>query len=165
MAVLLTKYINKSITLNYITLRTLHYINTFPVITWKNAIVIPDQKSNQSFSLSDFHPISILLIFSKVLERVVFNQLQVVNYFTTHSLFWTTNLTFVMDMLPNMCCTLVSNRRDRHDKNWWIITSSVCFTGNICHCITLHYLLDVFRLDVHSVRNLIVKNLVAFSSS
>ena len=45
-----------------------------------------------------------------------------------------------MDMLPIMCCTLVSNSRDQHDKNWWIITSSVCFTGNICHCITLHYL-------------------------
>ena len=45
----------------------------------------PVQKSNQSSLLSNFCPISILPVFSKVSERVVFDQ--VVNYFTTHDLF------------------------------------------------------------------------------
>ena len=72
MAVLLTKLINKSVTLH-----------TFPDI-WKNAVVIPVQKSSQSSLLSNFHPISILPIFSKVLEEVVFDQ--VANHFVTHDL-------------------------------------------------------------------------------
>ena len=77
MAVLLTKLINKSIT-----------SFTIPD-TWKNAVVIPVQKSNQSSSLSNFHPISILNVFSKLLDRVVFDQ--VVNHFTTlglRQLYW-----------------------------------------------------------------------------
>ena len=73
MVVLLTNLINKSITLH-----------TFPDI-WKNVIVVPAQKSKQSSSLTNFQPISILPVFSKVLEKVVFNQ--VVNHFTTHDLF------------------------------------------------------------------------------
>jgi len=59
MAVLLTKLINKSI-----------MSHTFPD-TWKKAVVVTVQKSNQSSSLSNFCPISILPVFSKVLERVV----------------------------------------------------------------------------------------------
>ena len=47
--------------------------------------MVPVQKSKQSSSLSNFRPISILSAFSKVLEKVVFNQ--VVNHFTTHYLF------------------------------------------------------------------------------
>jgi len=50
MAVILIELINKSIK-----------PNTFPD-TWKNAVVIPVQKSNQSFS--NFHPISILSIYT-----------------------------------------------------------------------------------------------------
>ena len=69
MAILHTKLINKSITLH-----------TFPDV-WKNAVVIPVQKSSQSSSLSNFRPIFILPIFSKVLEQVVFDQ--VVNHFVT----------------------------------------------------------------------------------
>ena len=73
MAVLLTKLINKSI-------RSC----TFPD-TWKTAVVIPVQKSNQSSSLSNYRPISVLPVFSKVLERVVFNQ--IVAHFNSHHLF------------------------------------------------------------------------------
>ena len=73
MAMLLTKLINKSIA-----------SHTFPDI-WKNAVVIPVQKSNQSSLLSNFRPLSILPVFSTVLERVVFDQ--VVNHFTMHDLF------------------------------------------------------------------------------
>ena len=51
----------------------------------ENEGVIPVQKSSQSSLLSNFRPVSILPIFSKVLERVVFNQ--VVNHFVTHDLF------------------------------------------------------------------------------
>ena len=73
MAVLLTRLVNKSIT-----------SHTFPD-TWKNAVVVPVQKSTQSSSLSNFRPISILPVFSKVLERVVYDQ--IVNHFTIHNLF------------------------------------------------------------------------------
>ena len=73
MAILLTKLINKSIT-----------FHIFPDI-WKNAIVIPVQKSGQSSVLSNFRPISILPVFSKVLERVVFHQ--VANHLAAHDLF------------------------------------------------------------------------------
>ena len=47
--------------------------------------MVPVQKSNQSSSLSNFCPISILPVFSKVLERVVYDQ--VVNHFNVHNLF------------------------------------------------------------------------------
>ena len=73
MSVLLTRLINKSI--------TLHAFSD----VWKNAIVVPVQKSTQSSSLSNFRPISILPVFSKVLERVVYDQ--IVNHFTTYNLF------------------------------------------------------------------------------
>ena len=92
MSVLLTRLINKSIT-----------SHTFPDI-WKNAVVVPVQKSNQSSSLSNFCPISILPVFSKVLERVVYDQ--VVNHFTVHNLFQTGNLAFVLGILPKMCCCM-----------------------------------------------------------
>jgi len=62
-ALLLTRFINKSITLH-----------AFPD-AWKNAIVVPVQKSTQSFSLSNFHPISIL--------PEVFVYDQIVSHFTT----------------------------------------------------------------------------------
>jgi len=68
--ILVSKLINKSIA-----------SKTFPDI-WENAVVIPVQKSNQNRSLSNFHPISILPVFSKVLERVDF-----VNHFIRHHLF------------------------------------------------------------------------------
>ena len=73
MAMLLTKLINKSI-----------ISQTFPDI-WKNAVVTQVQKSNQNCSLSNFRPISVLPVFSKILERVVFDQL--VSHFTCYNLF------------------------------------------------------------------------------
>jgi len=61
MAVVLTKPINKSI-----------LACTFPDI-WKTAIVTPVQKSKQNSSLSNYRPISVLPVVSKILERVVFD--------------------------------------------------------------------------------------------
>ena len=80
MAMLLTKLINKSI-----------ISQTFPNI-WKNAVVTPVQKSNQNCSLSNFHPISVLPVFSKILERVVFDQL--VSHFTCYNLFFKQTIWF-----------------------------------------------------------------------
>jgi len=57
MAVVLTKLINKSI-----------LTCTFPDM-WKTAIVTPVQKSQQNSSLSNYGPISILPVASKILER------------------------------------------------------------------------------------------------
>ena len=52
---------------------------------WKSAIVTPVLKSNKNFSLSNFRPISVLSVFSKILEQVVFDQ--IVDHFHKHSLF------------------------------------------------------------------------------
>ena len=43
---------------------------------WKQAIVTPVPKCKQCTSLSHFHPISMLPVLSKVLERVLHNQIQ-----------------------------------------------------------------------------------------
>jgi len=81
MAGLLTKLIHKSIR-----------SHTFPDV-WKNAVEIPVQKSNQSSSLFNFRPISILLVFSKILESD-----QVVYHFNRHycTYFQTNSLAFVL---------------------------------------------------------------------
>ena len=42
-------------------------------------------KSKKNFSLSNFHPISVLSVFSKILERVVSDQ--IVDHFHKHNLF------------------------------------------------------------------------------
>ena len=61
MAVILTTLINMSI-----------LTCTFPDL-WKTAIVTPVQKSKQNNSLSNFRPISVLPVASKILERLVFD--------------------------------------------------------------------------------------------
>ena len=86
MAVLLTKLIHQSIR-----------SHTFPDV-WKNAVVTPVQKSNQSSSLSNFRPISVLPVFSKVLERVVFDQ--VVYHFNRHNLFSNKQSGLVILVIP-----------------------------------------------------------------
>lgn len=48
--------------------------NTFP-LSWKMADVIPVPKNDVPSELSHYRPISILLIFSKILERIMFTQL------------------------------------------------------------------------------------------
>ena len=48
--------------------------SVFPTL-WKCAVVSPVQKSSQSCELTNFRPISVLPIFSKLLERIVYNQL------------------------------------------------------------------------------------------
>jgi len=73
MAALLVRLINKSIS-----------SSTFPDC-WKAAIVTPVLKSHKNFSLSNFRPISVLPIFSKVLERVVSDQ--IVDHFHKYNLF------------------------------------------------------------------------------
>ena len=42
---------------------------------WKYAVVTPIQKSKESMELTNFRPISVLPVLSKVLERVVYDQL------------------------------------------------------------------------------------------
>ena len=61
MAVILTTLIKMSI-----------LMCTFPDL-WKTAIVTPVQKSKQDNSLSNFWPISVLPVASKILERLVFD--------------------------------------------------------------------------------------------
>ena len=60
---LLTVLINKSIS-----------TGRFPEL-WKSAIVTPVQKSRESSEMSNFRPILVLPAFSKILERVIYNQL------------------------------------------------------------------------------------------
>ena len=57
--------------------------------------MVPAQNSKQNSSLTNFRPIFILPVFSKVLEKVAFNR--VVNHFTTHDLFL--NMAFVVGVL------------------------------------------------------------------
>ena len=73
MALLLTKLINKSV-----------LSSTIPDC-WKVAIVTPILKSQNSNSLSNFHPISVLPVFSKILEQVVSDL--IVAHFCKHDLF------------------------------------------------------------------------------
>ena len=73
MATLLVRLINKSI-----------LCSVFPDC-WKSAIVTPVLKSKKNFSLSNFCPISVLSVFSKILERVVSDQ--IVDHFHKHNLF------------------------------------------------------------------------------
>ena len=46
---------------------------TFPN-SWKCAVVTPVQKSKDNYELTNFQPISMLPVFSKILERVVYDQ-------------------------------------------------------------------------------------------
>ena len=92
MAVLLTRLINKSIT-----------SHTFPD-TWKNVVVVPVQKSTQSSSLSNFRPISILSVFSKVLEGLFMIRLLIILLYTTFFLIG--SLAFVLGIPPKMCCCM-----------------------------------------------------------
>ena len=73
MARLLTGVINKSIS-----------SCTFPS-HWKYAVVTPVPKSKTNSALTNFRPISVLPVFSKILERVIHDQL--VSYFLQHNLF------------------------------------------------------------------------------
>ena len=52
---------------------------------WKSAIVTPVLKSSKNFSLTNFCPISVLPVFSKILEKVVSDQ--IVGHFLKHNLF------------------------------------------------------------------------------
>lgn len=63
-AEIITEIVNRSIA-----------TNTYPEV-WKRALVRPIPKSNSLEELKDLRPISILPALSKVLERVVFNQIE-----------------------------------------------------------------------------------------
>jgi len=73
MAALLVWLINKRIS-----------SSTFPDC-WKAAIVTPVLKSHKNLSLSNFRPISVLPVFSKILERIVSDQ--IVDNFHKYNLF------------------------------------------------------------------------------
>ena len=57
--------------------------STFPTI-WKHAKVVPLLKKGDSLTPKNYRPVALLPIFSKILERVVFNQL--VGYLDAHNL-------------------------------------------------------------------------------
>lgn len=63
MAKLLTVIVNKSIS-----------TGRFSEL-WKSAIVAPVQKSKDSSVMTNFRPISVLPTFSKILERIIYDQL------------------------------------------------------------------------------------------
>ena len=69
---LVTRLVNLSIT-----------SEIFPDL-WKCAVVTPIQKSKDSAELTNFQPISVLPVLSKILECVVYNQL--VSYFLQYDL-------------------------------------------------------------------------------
>ena len=69
---LVTRIVNLSIT-----------SGTFPDL-WKCVVVTPIQKSKDSAELTNFRPISVIPVLSKILERVVYNQL--VSYFLQYDL-------------------------------------------------------------------------------
>ena len=52
--------------------------------TWKNAKIIPLHKKDDKLNPKNYHPVAILPVFSKVLERVVFNQ--IVQYLSSNNL-------------------------------------------------------------------------------
>ena len=56
---------------------------SFPDL-WKSAVVTPIQKTKESTELSNFRPIYVLPVLSKVLERVVYDQL--LSYLLKHNL-------------------------------------------------------------------------------
>ena len=69
---LVTRIVNLSIT-----------SGIFPDL-WKCVVVTPIQKSKDSAELTNFRPISVLPVLSKILEHVVYNQL--VSYFLQYDL-------------------------------------------------------------------------------
>ena len=73
MARLLTRVINQSIS-----------SCIFPS-SWKYAVVTPVPKSKNNSALTNYRPISVLPVFSKILERVIHDQL--VSYFLQYDLF------------------------------------------------------------------------------
>ena len=60
---------------------------------WKFAVVTQIQKTKKSTELTNFHPISVLPVLSKVLERVVYDQL--ISYLLQHNLLMSDSLDFV----------------------------------------------------------------------
>ena len=57
--------------------------STFPNL-WKKAILIPIPKINNPKTLGDYRPISLLPVLSKILEKIVYNQIS--TYLNDHSL-------------------------------------------------------------------------------
>jgi len=58
---------------------------SFPDL-WKSVVVTPIQKTKESTELSNFRPISVLPVLSKVLEKVVYDQL--LSYLLKHNLLY-----------------------------------------------------------------------------
>ena len=67
----------------------------------KIAKVLPVFKSGDDFLLSNYRPISVLPVFSKILERILYNRTY--EYFNNNKLLYTTsNLVFKVIILQNM---------------------------------------------------------------
>lgn len=58
--------------------------NTFPN-NWKEAVVLPLPKTKDPINVSDLRPISLLSVFSKIFERLIYNQM--IKFLTQNNLF------------------------------------------------------------------------------
>ena len=99
MAVILTKLINMSI-----------LTCTFPDL-WKTAIDTPVQKSKQNNSLSNFRPISVLPVVSKIWSDLFLMQWLVI--YSNMNFFLQNNLVFVLGTLHRMFCYVLLIRGSR----------------------------------------------------
>ena len=66
----------------------------FPKI-WKKANVVPVHKNEDKNLLKNYHPISLLSIFSKIFERVIYNSL--FDHFQRNKLFTSSQSGFLLD--------------------------------------------------------------------
>ena len=73
----------------------------FPEI-WKKGNIIPAHKKEDKTLINNYHPISLLPIFSKIFERVIYNSL--FNYFLSNKLFTRSQSGF----LPGDSCVLLN---------------------------------------------------------
>ena len=77
----------------------------FPIASyWKHAVVTPVLKSKNNSALTNFRPISVLLVFSKILEHVIHDQL--VSYYLQYDLFSPYQFGFrpLMSFYSVVCC-------------------------------------------------------------
>ncbi len=87
---------------------------TFPTCE-KQAKVLPVYKSNEKSKLDNYHPISVTTVFSKIIEKVVYNQLS--DYLESNNLICPNQFGFRPNRSTNHAVTyLVDDIRTNMDK-------------------------------------------------
>ena len=71
---------------------------------WKKSNVVPVHKKESTNLIKNYHPISLLPIFSKVFERLMFNSLY--NYFMQNKLFTECKVSYLVTHALHNCCQL-----------------------------------------------------------